>query len=492
MLELRGITKRFGSLTANNQIDLAVAPGTLHAILGENGAGKSTLMKILSGFLPPDEGTITLDGERVPTGSPPAALAAGIGMLHQDPLVCLPFPVIDNYILGRLDGRISRSVAAEELASMCDRFGFDLDPDTPTRLLSVGQRQQLEIVRLLSQGIKVLILDEPTSGISSEQRTKLFDTLRILAEEGLIVLFVSHKLEEVAELCQSVIVIRAGEKVGSRDLPVSDSELVSMMFGEVVVSSKPANVGTGTTLLSVSGLMAGRGREAIDEVDLVVARSEVVGLAGLEGSGQRTFLRTLAGLERVRRGSMIMEDESLAGGAYERHVAAGMHYLPAARLEEGLVSALTIAEHLTLAARLPGRLIDHRAASDRAKFAISQFRIKGAPDTLAGSLSGGNQQRLLLSMMPEDLRLLLLEHPTRGLDIESADEVWKRLLARREGGTAVIFSSADLDELVGYANRVLVFYNGRAITTVSTDGLEPQQLGSMIGGKLDPTVRQLN
>ncbi len=483
MLELRGITKRFGSLVANDSIDLDVAPGSLHAVLGENGAGKSTLMKILSGFLRPDAGTIRLDGREVPTGSPRAALRAGIGMLHQDPLVCLPFTALDNFVLGR-HGRFDRAQARAELVDLCRRFDFDIDPDARARTLSVGERQQLEIVRLLSLGVRVLILDEPTSGISSEQRLKLFAALRTLAAEGLIVLFVSHKLEEVEELCRSVTVIRAGKVVGHRDLPCPATELVEMMFGEVIVPAGRDAVDIGRPAVTVTGLTAGHGRHAIGDVDLTVREGEVVGLAGLEGSGQRTLLRVLAGLEPVRSGRVEVDGRDLTGHSFEEFVRAGIHYLPAGRLEEGLVPGLTIAEHLTLAARVPDWVVDWDAARRRARDAIEHFRIKGEPDTPADDLSGGNQQRLLLAMMPKDLRLLLMEHPTRGLDIESADYVWTQLLARRDSGTAIIFSSADLDELVGYSDRVVVFFSGRVIADLPAADLDADRLGTLIGGKV--------
>ncbi len=483
MLELRGITKRFGPVVANDGIDLDVPPGSLHAVLGENGAGKSTLMKILSGFLPPDAGRIRLDGHEVPTGSPRAALRAGIGMLHQDPLVCLPFTALDNFILGR-EGKIDRAAARGELREVCARFDFDIDPDARARSLSVGERQQLEIARLLSLGVKVLILDEPTSGISSEQRTKLFSALRTLAGEGLIVLFVSHKLEEVEELCDTVTVIRAGRVVGERALPCPADELVELMFGDLVVSSARPPVEIGAPALRVSGLAAGTGRQAITGVDLEVRAGEVVGLAGLEGSGQRTLLRVLAGLEPARAGHVEIDGCSLDGSSYEGFVSAGVHYLPAGRLEEGLVPGLTIAEHLTLAARLSDWVVDWDAARSRAEEAIEHFRIKGGPDTPADALSGGNQQRLLLAMMPEDLRVLLMEHPTRGLDIESADYVWTRLLARRDSGTAIVFSSADLDELVGYADRVVVFFSGKVLADLPAAALTADRLGTLIGGKV--------
>jgi simple sugar transport system ATP-binding protein len=459
-----------------------VEPGTLHGLLGENGAGKSTLMKILSGYQPADAGSIRLAGRTLRLGSPRAAVEAGVGMLHQDPLVCLPFPALDNFLLGR-PGPVDRRAAAAELAERCDRLGFRLEPDAPTRLLSVGERQQLEIVRLLSLGVKVLILDEPTSGISAEQRTALFGALRTLAAEGLIVIFVSHKLEEVEDLCSQVTVMRRGRVVGEVNLPCPAERLIEMMFAEAVVQSPRPEVPLGPPLLEVNGLSAGSGRHRCRDVSATAAAGEVIGLAGLEGSGQRAFLRACAGLLRPSGGRLSVAGADLTGRSYARMAAAGVHYLPAGRLEEGLVAGLTVSEHLVLAMAQDRRLIDREAARRRAEEAIARFSIRGTPDTAVEDLSGGNQQRTLLALMPPHLRLLLLEHPTRGLDIESADDVWRLILGRREEGTAIVFASSDLDELTTYADRVAVFFDGAIIRILDRADATAEALGLLIGGK---------
>ncbi len=485
-LLLSDIHKRYGPVHANNGITLEVEAGTLHGLLGENGAGKSTLMKILSGFLEADSGTITLDGEQLAMRSPKDAIRAGIGMLHQDPLVFLPLSVVDNFLMsspGRLNLNRSEGIAA--LKEVSERFGFSFNPDAPARTLTVGERQQLEIVRLLWLGAKVLILDEPTTGISEIQRVELFKTLKQLATEGMIVIFVSHKLEEVAELCEKVTVMRQGEVIGEAQLPTPAEDLVAMMFGQIVVQTDRPDVAIGEPNLVLDRVAVKDRKLAMEELSESVAAGEVIGLAGLAGSGQRLFLAACAGLNAPTSGSVVLAGSDLTGRGYREFLEAGVHYLPAGRLEEGLVAGLTISEHLVLAGANDSFFIDWDSAKSNAQEKIDHFSIKGFHDSTAESLSGGNQQRLLLSMMEPGLQLLLMEHPTRGLDIESADWVWTQLLARRDTGTSIIFSSADLDELLRYSDRIMVFFNGRVLRTVDAATTTGEQLGYLIGGKDD-------
>lgn len=477
-LEVDQISKQFGPVKANDGITLSIPPGSLHAVLGENGAGKSTLMKILSGFQDADHGTVHFGGVSVPLGDPKGAIATGIGMLHQDPLVALPFSALENFILGT---SFSRAEGRSKLKETATRLGFELDPDRTTRDMSVGERQQLEIVRLLSLGVRVLILDEPTSGISTGQREKLFEALRTLADEGLIVLFVSHKLEEVLDLCKSVTVIRAGRVVAEEDLPTPISRLVEMMFGEIVVTSTPTPVDGGDVKLVLKDLKAHEGRQTIAGAAFTVRAGEVLGIAGLAGSGQRPLLRALSGHASAQQGSIVVNGHELARSHQRAFLRAGIHYLPAGRLEEGLFTDLTITEHLELA--LGSRKVDWDTAQQRSQQAIDRLSIKGRPTSSVDGLSGGNQQRVLLAMMPDHVEVLLMEHPTRGLDVESADLVWTQIMERRQHGTAIIFVSADLDELVTWSDRIAVCFNGQIIDTVDADTIDANRLGSLIGGQ---------
>lgn len=478
-LEVRSVTKRFGDLVANSAVDVVVEAGALHAVLGENGAGKSTLMKILSGFQPADSGEVLLDGAPLVLGSARAAVEAGVGMLHQDPLVVLPFTVLENFLFGR---RLGRREGRELLAGISRRLGFVLDPDRTTASLSVGERQQLEIVRLLSLGVRVLILDEPTSGITAGQREALFAALRSLAAEGLIVLFVSHKLEEVLELCTSVTVLRAGRVVGARPLPCPASELVELMFGGELPLSATAPAVPGPEVLRLEEVEAHEGRHRIAVPALGVAAGEVLGLAGLEGSGQRVLLRVLAGLLRPDRGRVLLEGTDVTAWPVRRLRRAGVHFLPAGRLEEGLFAGLTVAEHLELAHPSPRGPVTAGELAARAEPVIDRFRVVGGPGTEISDLSGGNQQRVLLAMIPDGVRLLLMEHPTRGLDVSSAGAVWELLLDHRRAGAALVVASTDLDELVRYSDRIAVCFDGRVTAVLDARGVDADRLGALIGG----------
>jgi simple sugar transport system ATP-binding protein len=482
-LQLRDIHKRFGPVHANNGVTLEVAAGHLHGLLGENGAGKSTLMKILTGFYTADSGTVTLDGETLNVASPADALAHGIGMLHQDPLVFLPMTVLDNFIIGS-PGPVTagRKDARKALSDVCARFGFDLDPDAATRELTVGERQQLEIARLLWLGARILILDEPTTGISETQRTKLFATLKDLASQGMIVIFVSHKLEEIEQLCTEVTVLRTGEVVGHQTLPCPQDQLIEMMFGEIVITEQRTDLPLGPPVLTVNDMTVNDGSMTMERASLTVSKGEVLGLAGLVGSGQRAFLRAVSGLVHPRDGTLTIGGKNMSHATHRDFLDAGVHYLTAGRLEEGLFQGLTLSEHFVLAGEQTDFFIDWSAANREAATAITDHFIKGRPDSTAEELSGGNQQRLLLAMAPEHLTLLLMLHPTRGLDIESANWVWSQLLKRREDGTAIVFASSDLDELLSYSDRIAVFFSGQILDIIDASTATVEQLGYLIGG----------
>ena len=483
-VELRDIHKHFGPVRANDGVTLTVEAGTLHGLLGENGAGKSTLMKVLSGFISADSGEIALGGQPVRMTSPDDAIRHGVGMLHQDPLVFLPFKVIDNFMLGSPGPvRLDRAGAERALRRLCEQFGFTLDPDAPARSLTVGERQQLEIVRLLWLGARALILDEPTTGISAPQRVKLFETLRTLAAQGMSVIFVSHKLEEVEELCGKVTVMRRGKVVGDAAMPCPADKLVEMMFGQVLVLGGRLPIQHGQPVLQLEDVGLRDSLLTISGLSLSVNAGEVIGFAGLEGSGQRSLLRACAGLLRPTDGRVRIGGRDLTGHSYREFLAAGIHYLPAGRLEEGLVAGMTLTEHFVLAGEDRRFFVDWAAAGQRAEDAIKFYEIKGRPMSTAEALSGGNQQRLLLAMFPPKLKLLLMEHPTRGLDIESANWVWVQLLARRAHGTAIVFASADLDELLQYSDRILVFFAGRVLQVLDAAKTNVDQLGHLIGGK---------
>jgi general nucleoside transport system ATP-binding protein len=484
-ITLQNISKQFGSLRANDDISLAMDGGSIYAILGENGAGKSTLMKILSGYQPPTSGQIQIEGRAVTFATPADALRQGIGMLHQEPLDVPPLSVLDNFLLERPGGFVlNRKQARAELLQLAERFGFAVRPDALIERLTIGERQQLEIMRLLSLGARFLILDEPTTGISAEQKAQLFQTLRTLAaRDGLTVALVSHKLEDVEALCDHVFVLRSGRVVGDAAMPISTGEMVQMMFGKRIDPETRAQPQTRpNTVLHANSVTVRDERLTVADISLTVRAGQVVGLAGLDGSGQRAFLRACAGLDRALHGQILLDNEDVTHLHYHTLMQKGVAFASAGRLEEGLIKGLTITEHFALAAA-DGWQIDKRRATAQAADQIAAYTVKGTPDNRIEQLSGGNQQRVVLSLLPDTLKLLLLENPMRGLDVESARWIWSKLLERRASGTAIIFTSPDLDEIRQYSDTIAIFSGGRVTVIEGATTVTAGELGQLIGGK---------
>lgn len=484
-VELRDIRKYFGHVKANDGISMVLEPGKIYALVGENGAGKSTLMKILSGYQPPTGGEILLDGRPVEFHSPADALAKGVGMLYQDPLDMPPFRVIDNYLLGR-DSRVRLNYkdARTELENLAQRYNFHIDPNATIDSLSMGERQQLELVRLLAGGAQVLILDEPTTGISAEQKEILFESMRKMTrEEGKTVILVSHKLEEVQELCLYAYVLRRGRLEGEQELPCLNEALVEMMFGQVPQRTRRPAFAVGEPVLELQDVSIESYQLNIPNINLSVRAGEIFGLAGLEGSGQRQVMQVCSGLLSPTGGRVHLNGEDVTGWSFHRRQRDGMGYVPAGRLEEGLVAGLTLTEHLVLARPDKKFFVDWKANQVEMGERISTYQIVGRPETTADALSGGNQQRLLFSLLNTPLKLLLLEHPTRGLDVRSADYTWQLLYKRREHGTAILFISADLDEIIEHSDRIAVFSGGVMSRVLDTQSTTAEELGHLIGGQ---------
>lgn len=488
LIELRHVHKRFGPVHANNDINLTFNGGRIIGVLGENGAGKSTLMKILSGFQPLDSGEIWIDGRPVAYTGPQAAIRNGIGMLQQDPLDVPAFTVLENFIYGGGDGVfLPRKAASRALKETSTRFGFELDADTPIANLSIGQRQQLEIVRLLALGVKTLILDEPTTGISAEQKDILFGALRDLAaRDGLTVLLVSHKLEDVIALCHEVAVLRAGRVIGTKHMPATTAQLVTMMFGQELAPQSRIPLDQATTIeaLAFQHLQIHSSRVTVDGLNLSVKVGEIIGLAGLDGSGQEMLLRACVGLHRPTRGRIILRGDDLTGQPFHSFMAKGVAFSAAGRLEEGLVGGLTLAEHVALVTET-APLIDWSRARKHCETQLKLYNVRGQPESPIETLSGGNQQRVLMALMPASPIVMALEQPTRGLDVDSSRWIWQQLMERRNRGAAIIFSSPDLDELVTYSDRILVFYAGRVFEIPDASRTNIDELGRLIGGHFE-------
>ena len=483
-VELKDIHKTFGSVHANVGISLNIPAGTIQGILGENGAGKSTLMKILSGFFRADKGQILLDGHPVIIQSPADAIRQGIGMLHQDPLDFPPMRVIDDFILGCKGNLLmGQAGALRDFKRLAEQFSFSIDPESYVDALTVGERQQLEILRLIWLGAKVLIFDEPTTGISAIQKEKLFAALRLLAEQGKAVLFVSHKLEDVEGLCNSVAVLRQGVLVGEAKPPYVTKQLVEMMFGKAISVGERNPCGADAITVSLHNLSMEDYRLKVRNVDLDVHCGEVIGLAGMEGSGQGLFLRAVGGMLRTVGGKVLIDQHDLTGRSYQTFKKHGVAFLPASRLEEGLIPGLNLTEHFVLAEKTKDFFINWDNGRLLAQRRIDEFNVRGTPANKVESLSGGNQQRALLALLRDQLSLLLLEHPTRGLDIESTIYIWNKLKERCQKGTSILFISSDLEEILQYSDRVMVFFSGKVSLPLEAANLTTETLGELIGGK---------
>jgi ABC-type uncharacterized transport system ATPase subunit len=485
-VEIQDIKKHFGLVKANDGITLTFKVGHIYGLLGENGAGKSTLMKILSGYQPPDSGKILLDGKPARFESPRSALAQGVGMLYQEPHDMPPFRIIDNYLLGRdRKVRLNYKVAEKELKELSSRYGFSLDVKADVQSLSLGERQQLELVRLLAGGAEVLILDEPTTGISAEQKDILFESMRKLArEEGKILILVSHKLEEVQELCDYAFVLRRGKYVGGMEIPCPNDKLVELMFGQVSPRSIREPFQLEKTALDIKSVSISTYRLSVKNISLSIRAGEIFGLAGLEGSGQRLLLRTCAGLIKPSAGQIILNGEDITQWSYHKSRSADVAYIAAGRLEEGLVAGLTLAEHVILAKKHHTFFVDWIGAKTDTQKRIDHYQIVGRPDSNADELSGGNQQRLLFGLLGSRQKLILLEHPTRGLDVQSTNYIWDLLYQRRIDGTAIMFISPDLDEIIERSDRIAVFSGGVMSRIVDAKTTSSEELGHLIGGQL--------
>lgn len=483
-IALHNIHKYYRDVHANDGIHMEIAEGSIHGILGENGAGKSTLMKILAGYVRKSNGTIALNDQSVEYEGPSQATRLGIGMLYQDPLDFPPLTVLENFMVGRCRGIFGKEAShRRQLQELTRVLGFHLNPDSRVRELTVGERQQLELLRLLALGVEVLILDEPTTGISSIQRRVLFAALKRLSKQNKTILLISHKLQDVETLCDRLTVLRSGRVAGEMERPFDTNRLLSWMFGAMPAQPPCSEAEPGRPILIMEGITGAGGRAGLRACTLTVRKGEVVGLAGLAGSGQDTFLRVAAGLKRPREGTIRIGDEIMTGKDHHAFKARGVSFLPTARLEEGLIPGLTVTEHFALRQRRSVR-VQWKRAQRMARDRIKRFRVLGRPSSKPESLSGGNQQRLLLALIPEDPLILLLENPTRGLDMESVRWVWEHLMTYVNKGTGIIFSSMELEEIIQVADRIVVFFDGAMVKDVRACDTDVNALGQAIAGRV--------
>ena len=483
MIELADISKSFGKTPALQGVSLSAGAGSIHGIVGENGAGKSTLMKILTGFTSRSGGEILCRGKKIRLNTPSDASRFGIGMLYQEPLDFPQLSVLENFMAGK--AAFAPSQARAELARLAADFGFVFHPDHKVETLTVGERQQLELLRLIHDGTRILILDEPTTGISERQQKQLFAALRRLKAYGAAILLVSHKLEEVDSLCDTVTVLRHGRVAAAMRCPFDRQTLLQAMFDSLPELLPPAQATPGQEpVIEFDRVVSTVGRAGLHEATITVRTGEVVGLAGMDGSGQAAFLKIAGGFlppesGRVRRFGQPLPD----GCGRSRDVA----FLPADRLAEGLLPGMTLREHHILA-KTGSILLSAATGQDSARRAIDDFNIKGQSETTAEELSGGNQQRLLLSLIPDKVRLILMENPTRGLDVQSAAWTWQQLHRRKGDDGAIIFASPDLEEIMTQAARVVVFYDGRIILDTPTAATSYHEISRAIIGEAGRSI----
>jgi ABC-type uncharacterized transport system ATPase subunit len=494
-LEMRGITKRYPGVVANDGISLTVRPGEIHALLGENGAGKTTLMNVLYGLARPDEGQILLDDKPVTIGGPTDAIARGINMVHQHFMLVPVLTVAENILLGEetMAGPIflDRREARRRIIELGRRFGFEIDPDARVGSLSVGWQQRVEILKALYRNARILVLDEPTAVLTPQETEEIFAVLRRLASEGHSIVFISHKLYEVLEIADRITVIRRGRVVGERSpSETNEDDLAELMVGrgvQLVVDrgeSHPAGV-----VLSVEKLRVkdDRGSEVVREVDLEVRAGEILGIAGVAGNGQDELVEALIGLRRSSGGRVRLGDADVTADTPRQMSQRGVAYIPADRHRFGLVLSFPIADNLVLTSyfRRPfarGLLRDDDAIHEAATKGVAEFDIRTASvDALASTLSGGNQQKIVVAReFRRDLRLLILDQPTRGLDVGSIEFIHRQVIAKRNAGTAILLVSAELDEVLEMSDRIAVMYRGAIVAVMDGRTAEKNTVGLLM------------
>jgi simple sugar transport system ATP-binding protein len=495
-VQLRGVSKSYGELLANDAIDLELWPAEVHGILGENGAGKTTLMRVLYGLSSPDTGEIRVGGRPTAINSPSDAIAAGIGMVTQHFSLVGPMSVAENVVLGRTAGvRVDLARARRDVAQAAQRFGIRVDPQAQVGDLSLGEQQRVEILKALYRDCRVLILDEPTAVLVPQEVDALFDTLRRLVADGMAVVFISHKLNEVLAITDRVTILRRGKVVGSvRTADTSQRELAALMVGRPMTGvSRPDADGPRDAkrgaVLQIDRLSAtdSRGAPALRGISLEVRAAEIVGVAGVSGNGQSELVEALTGMLRPSAGSIRVGGREVAGRPPAEVMAAGVGRIPEDR-HAAVIADMSVAYNLALEhfdEYSPRGLVDESRIRREATALIDRFTIKARPDDRVGTLSGGNIQKVLLArVLAREPRLLIVSQPTRGLDVGATEYVRQTLLEQRASGAAILLVSEDLDELIALADRLVVMYEGRIVGAVVADDADPDRLGLLMAGHL--------
>jgi general nucleoside transport system ATP-binding protein len=494
-LEIKGLTKRFGSFTANDQIDLVVEPGEIHCLLGENGAGKSTLMNMLYGLLTPTEGEIVLDGKTVEFDGPGDALAAGIGMVHQHFMLVPVFTVAENVMLGheqtRGIGVLNRDAARRQVRELSERYRLRVDPDALVENIPVGVQQRVEIIKALAGNAKILILDEPTAVLTPQEIDELMGIMRELKAQGTSIIFITHKLREVKAIGDRISVIRRGKVVGTAPPSASEQELAELMVGRDVqlTVGKDAAV-PGAPVLRAEGISVidPRGHLVVKDVSFEARAGEVLGIAGVQGNGQTELIKSLLGLIKPDAGRIQINGKDISSHGPRQSLEHGIGYIPEDRSHDGFVGKFSVRENLVLDlyrtdefSAGPALKLDKIAANAKARIEEFDIRTESAESPVA-SLSGGNQQKVVVAReFSRPLKVLIASQPTRGVDVGSIEFIHKRIIEERDRGTAVVIVSTELEEIYALSDRIAVMYDGRIVATVPPD-IPRDQLGLLMAG----------
>jgi len=496
VVQMNDIVKKFGDFKANDNINLEVRKGEIHALLGENGAGKSTLMNVLTGLLEPTEGDIEINGESVVIDSPDKADELGIGMVHQHFMLIDKFTVAENIMLGNEThnaGFIDEKTTAQRITELSDRYGLEVDPYAVVENVSVGQQQRAEILKVLYKGADILILDEPTAVLTPQQIDDLMDVMRSLAEEGKAIILITHKLGEIKQIADRCTVIRRGKGIGTVNVSeTSEQELADMMVGRSVsfsIDKGPAH--PKESILSVNDLVVEDNRQlkAVDGLSFEIREGEILGIAGVDGNGQTELIQAITGLTDVAEGSIKLKNTDITNQAPRFITETGLSHIPEDRQRHGLVLDMSIEDNLALQTYYQSPLskygiLQHDAIEENAVRLIDEYdvRTQSEKDT-ASSLSGGNQQKAIIAReIDRDPDLMVAAQPTRGLDVGAIEFIHKRLVEQRNHGKAVLLMSFELDEIMDVSDRIAVMYDGKIIDTVDANNTTESELGLLMAG----------
>ena len=506
-LELRGITKRFPGVIANDSVNLSIETGEVLALVGENGAGKSTLMNVLYGLYKADEGEILIDGKSVKFDSPADAINAGIGMVHQHFMLVPVFSVAENVVLGseptKRFGVLDIERARAQVREVSDRYNLDLDPDAIVEDLSVGVRQRVEIIKVLMRDAKIVVFDEPTAVLTPSEIIEFFSIVRTLTDAGKGVVFITHKLKEALTIADRINVLRRGKVVGDADpKSASEAQIAEMMVGRPVQLTVNKSIAVPKqVVLDVNGLnvIDPDGRLVVENISFNVRAGEIVGIAGVQGNGQTELVEALSGLRLSSKGSISLDGHDVSAASPRQRHNLGMGHVPEDRQRQGLVTSMTITENLVLtryhdSGFCNGLKMKWASARENATELVKNYDIRTSdPEQLASTLSGGNQQKVIVAReLSRDIRLLLAAQPTRGIDVGSIEYIHEQIVKERDSGTAVLIVSTELDEVMALSDRVLVMYRGKIVADLDPKKVSHMEIGLYMAGSRPDTVAGVN